>query len=204
MSTPGIPIIAADSTQAGFLAPGNRYGALEDQDLRRFLQQMVAGVSGLPGELVRPRWVPEPANEPPFEVDWAAIGAESRDPDTFAYEGLLPDGSQGVIRHELLNLLASFYGPHGEMNAETFSMGMAVAQNREYLTRQGYGLVEVGKPVQASVLRNERYLYGFDVPLVIRRRQQFAYPVQDLVAASVELIVDQPAYTKTFQVSQEE
>lgn len=138
-----------------------------------------------------------------MRTTWCSIRLENREPDTFAWEG---DDLQGdvivhdVIRHELLNMRAAFQGPQAMAVSERFSVGMQLAQNREYLTRQGYGLVEVGKPIVVPVLRNQRWLYTEDLPFVLRRRQQASYAVRAVNSAEVELVVDEPAYTKNFQV----
>lgn len=209
MSTPVIvgpvPPAAVDSTTQGFLAPVNTYGSLDDQALARFIQPMVAGITGLDPILARAAWQPEPPDEPDFGVDWCLVRLENREPDTFSWEGSYLEGSaviHGVIRHELLNFRAAFQGPNSEAMTERFSLGLALAQNREYLTQQGYGLVETGKPIIIPVLRNERWLYTVDLPFTLRRRQQVAYTVKPLIAAGVELIVDQPAYTKNFKVQE--
>jgi hypothetical protein len=87
--------------------------------------------------------------------------------------------------------------------AERFTLGLQVAQNREYLTRAGYGLVEAGGPLPVvPVLQNERWLYGIDVPLTLRRRAQATYPVLTLEGADLGLIVDQPAITQSLEVRQ--
>lgn len=197
MSTIPTPPVAVDSSQRGFMAPTNTYGSMDDQALQRFLQQMVAGISGLDGTLVFSRFQTEPNNEPTDSTtDWAAVGPSGpRDPDTFAFEGELPDGNYGVIRHELLTLIASFYGANSEANAERFSLGLQLHQNREYLTRAGYGLVEASKPIPVPIKRNTLWVYGVDVHLVIRRRQQIGYQVDNVASFEGDLIVDQPLKT---------
>lgn len=204
MSTNPVPPIAPNSTQPGFLQPTNLYGGLEDRDLARFIQQMVAGITGLDPTLVRPEWQPEPPDEPDFNVTWCAVRKERRDPETFAWEGnVMSDNNtvdHVVIRHELLPLRASFQGPAAEATCERLSMGFQLAQNREYLTRAGYGLVETEQIIIIPVFRNERWLYVADMPFTLRRRQQYGYPVEAVNASEVELVIDEPAYTKTFEV----
>lgn len=204
MSTNPVPPIAVNSSEQGFLAPTDTYGLLDDQGLARFIQQMVAGITGLDPTLVRPAWQPEPPDEPPVETTWCSVRKEDFDPETFAWEGNTKVNNQDVhlvVRHELVNLVAEFQGPSSERMADILSMGFQLAQNREYLTRSGYGFVESGKKVVLSLLRNERYLYVVDLPFTLRRRQQFNYAVEPLAGAAAELIVDQPAAVYPLQVT---
>jgi len=93
-----MPDSALDSSQIGPLLPGPgifryTYSLASDpaywsgsvpqdgQPLEDFMQSLVAGITNLPGNLVRPRWQPQPLPIPPHNVDWAAIGINSSDLD---------------------------------------------------------------------------------------------------------------------------
>jgi hypothetical protein len=206
VSTNPVPPISADSSHRGFLAPTNLYGLMDDQDLARYLQQMVAGITGLDPTLVRPSWQPEPPDEPEVGTTWCSIRKEDFDPETFAWEGNTNVNGQDVhlvVRHEMVNLVAQFQGPQSERTADFLSLGFQLAQNREYFTRSGYGFVESGKKVVLPLSRNERYLYVVDLPFTLRRRQQVDYAVHPLTGATAELIVDQPPAVYPLVVSNE-
>lgn len=198
------PVQAPDSSQPGFLAPVNEYGALDDLELRRFLQQWVAGVLGIDPRLVRPRWEQEPDNEPSFETTWAAVGPESgmpRKPDTFAFVGQFPDGNSGAIMHEVLDLMVSMYGPNCQRLATRFAMGVQLGQNRQALALKGFGFIAYEEQRVMPVHRGTRWLNGVDIPFSLRRRVQASYNVLPLLGAGVDLITDVPAATRVITVT---
>jgi hypothetical protein len=171
----------------GYVAPTAANSEFNDIVLKQFLNTLVVGVTGLKGMLVRPRWQPEPPNEPDFETDWAAIGVTRRTRDVFAFEtGIVVDdvAFSRVIRNQILETLASFYGPNCEQNGELFAMGLSESQNREGMFLNGFGLVEVGETLTVPALIKERWLYGVDVPFRMRRQQIYDYPSADLESAN--------------------
>lgn len=186
-----------DSSTGGYLQPTELDPVGNDQALRRFLQQVVVGITGLPGTVVLQRWLPEDSNmpdgpapnNPGSGVNWAAVGVKERMPDTYVYEGHIgavgnTPGFDIVYRNEVLDILCSFYGPTCEQYAEVFSMGLGVAQNREAMQLQGFGFVEAGRPSPAvpALIKNQ-WLFGIDVPFKVRRGLQWQYPVLDLAGA---------------------
>jgi hypothetical protein len=179
----------------GYVAPANKNGEFNDAILNQFLNTLVVGLTGLPGPLVRPRWQPEPPNEPDFNTDWSAIGVVRRTRDVFAFQGSIHVGDaltpmQRVIRNQILETIASFYGPNAESNSELFAMGLSEAQNREGLFLNGFGLVEVQESLTVPALIKERWLSGVDVPFRMRRQQIYDYPNPDLAAANGTLTLD--------------
>jgi hypothetical protein len=102
----------------------------------------------------------------------------------------LEGGFTRVVRNEILEVIASFYGPNSDANAELFAMGMSLAQNREALLLNGFGLVEVEDSRTVPALMKERWLAGVDVPFRMRRQQIYDYPTAVLVAANGTLTLD--------------
>lgn len=174
------------SATGGFVRPAASPAPLEDTDLEDFLQAMVVGITGLPDDLVRPRWQEEPPDQPDIDTDWAAIGVTETDPDTFAATVHYP-GYDELRRHEILNILVSFYGPHSNSYAELLRDGLQIAQNREVLTNNGMGLVETGDVTRVPSLVKQRWQQRADLPMRIRRQVKRQYPILDLVAAEVDL-----------------
>jgi hypothetical protein len=177
----------------GYVAPSGTNGELNDQDFRRFLQSVIVGITGMDPTMVRPRWQPEPPNEPDFTTDWAAIGVIERDPDTFASVTHTTDeegnGTDLVVRNEVLSILASFYGPNAEKNSKLLVNGFALAQNREGMQINGFGLLSAGKPIQVPALLKERWLIGWDVPFRVRHQEAYGYPIPNLKSAQATLDV---------------
>ena len=198
-----------DSSTGGFLSPvAGGPAPLEDQALDRFLQQLVVGITGLPGTLVWPRWQSEPPNIPDYGTNWVAIGVTDNDPDTFAVELHSPagNGSDTIYRNEVLEVLASFYGPNAGSYASLFREGIAVAQNREVLQLNAFGLVAVGKQRKVPELVKGRWLKRIDLPVTLRRAIEYVYPVLNLESADITVQTDQPSsdpYTVPITVSQE-
>lgn len=178
-----------DSSTGGYLVPTSVNGSLNDSALQVFIQNVVVGVTGMPGNLVRPRWQPESVNIPPAGTNWAAIGASRRTRDAFAFEGhtVGPD-SDFIQFHEILDILASFYGPSAEANAELMAIGLQLGQNREAMLLAGYGLISVSETNIAPELIHENYwLYRADVAFVVRRVVKYTYAVLSLAGSSSTL-----------------
>lgn len=70
-----------DSSTGGYLLPVDP-GPIGDQALDVALQAIVAGVTGLPGNLVRVAWQAVPPRQPEYTVNWAAIGTSTIASDT--------------------------------------------------------------------------------------------------------------------------
>lgn len=162
---------------------------LNDVSLAQFLQQLVVGLTAMPGTMVFPRWQPNPPNQPDATKDWAAIGCMKRTRDVFAavVHSTDPnnffDATDTVVRNQILEILCSFYGPDAEANSELFAMALSLAQNREALQLNGFGLVEVADSLIVPALIKEQWIMGIDVSFRLRRQQAYQYPVPNLKGA---------------------
>jgi hypothetical protein len=188
--------MANDSSTGGFLLPDGAITApLEDETLDDFLHDIVAGVTGLGGTLVRPRWQPEPAAIPSFGTDWLAFGIVSRRADSFAVEIHDGSGANGagvdiLIRHEELDLLCSFYGPNCQGYGSLLRDGICVAQNREALFLAGMGLISVGDLTRAPELIKNRWVPRCDLTMRLRREIRREYAVLNLRTAALSVAAD--------------
>jgi hypothetical protein len=195
-----------DSSTAGYLAPAPSPAPLEGQALNRFLQQWIVGITGLAGNLVRPRWQAEPPVIPDAATAWCAIGVIERASDTYPY--ILHDatglGSDTIRRHELLTIMASFFdtGVSGQADsfAEIFREGAMIPQNLEALTQADMGIVETGEATAVPSLLKERWLYQVDIRVVIRREIVRSYPVLNLLSSQGTLVTDATPPTPTFNI----
>lgn len=177
--------MANDSATGGPLQPEPFPVPIEDQDLDRFLQQYVAGITGLDGKLIRQRWQVEPPNLPDAGVNWVAIGVMNFDADKFSVvmhhsEG---EGFDELQRHEVFDLLCSFYGPNADKYSSLLRDGLSIIQNREPLFLAGMALVEVGQIVSVPAIIKQTWQYRVDVPVRFRRAIQRYYPVLNLLSA---------------------
>lgn len=78
------------SATGGYLLPAKQFPLPGNLSFRQFLQQIFVGVSGLPGNLVFPRWQIAPPKQPDISTNWLAIGITEVKPDANAYLGVLP------------------------------------------------------------------------------------------------------------------
>src|SRR5689334_15168070 len=135
-----------DSSTAAILQPSSTVPP-GDLDLDAIIQTLIVGVSGLTGDLVRPRWQPTQPKMPDIGTNWCAIGVTSITPDDgpaiihqptlFFGQGLYgagpyggsSDGSDVLFRHEQIEVLASFYGTNAQQISGITRDGLGFPQN---------------------------------------------------------------------------
>lgn len=193
--------MANDSTVAGYLQPVGSAPA-EDAALDSIFQQMIVGITGLPGNMVRPRWQPTVPKQPEPSTNWCAIGVTGVEHDANSYEYHDPTGSgtDTLIRHEILTVLASFYGPNALSNAAQARDGMYVQQNNATLDQYEMGLVEVGSIVTAPELVNQQWIRRFDLSIRIRRRIVRTYQILTVLSAQATLEAETETTTRTEKI----
>jgi len=210
--------LANDSTTGGPLLPDASPAPLEGQGLNRFLSGWVAGITGLSGNLIRPRWQPFPADPPapvpgsgptPGAVIWAAVGVTTRRKLGFPQVILDPAAGGGLgeatlFQQEQLELLCSFYdqGVSGDADsyASTLRDGALLGQNNEALFLAGFGLIDVGDIVPLPTLLKDRWYYRADLSITLQRQIQRTYPIRTLITAGGTIDTDfsTPQYTIPF------
>lgn len=198
-----------DSSTGGYLVPSSA-PPLEDTALDALLQGAVVGITGLPDTLVRPRWQPVVPLQPEATVDWCGIGVLSDTPEYGAYtrhypgEPSDPDDSSGQgydlqIRHEVLEVMASFYGPNSRGNANLFRAGLAVGQNREAFYFQNMNFVSTDcRLTNAAELINEVWFRRIDVAFYVRREIDRTYPILNILSAPISIQSDEPNKSDSF------
>lgn len=185
--------MANDSTASGYITP--EVAPLYDDALDDVLQAAVAGITGLPGPMVRPRLQREPASQPDASTDWAAVGYTNIQNDWQDYEGHVAtsDGGLGVDRlqhDELISVLCSFYGPNSARNEMTLRTGLQIEQNRTMLQANGLEFVEQSSVVRIPALIKNAFVPRHDTTLTLRRRAEFIYAIRNIESASFETLTD--------------
>jgi hypothetical protein len=184
--------MANDSASGGLIAPIST-APLYDTTWDGLLQAMVAGITGLPGNMCRPRWQAVPAKRPEIGVDWAAIGVmDSEDLGSsaqVAHDGtgtiVAPgDGVDDITVFERDTVMVSFYGPDAWENSNLLRTGLRVSTNRYALEAAGVGYQETGKRVMIGELINEQYYHRVDMPIILTRIVQSVYPVYNMLSAT--------------------
>lgn len=154
-----------------------------------YMQQVVVGITGFTPSLVIPRWQPEPPTQQDINVNWCAIGTVNIEGDNDPYFEQ-HDNDATMKRHQVVEILCSFYGPNCLENASLFRDGLDVSQNREQLFLANMALVEVGEIVNAPELINEKWFPRADVPFIIRREIIRDYAIMKLLSAGGDIVTD--------------
>lgn len=159
------------------------------QSFEDFIQQVMVGITGLPGAMVRPRWQPEAPNMPDAGTDWMAYGIQTTDTDNYPAV-VHVDGVDTLYRDETFELMASFYGTRDEYYAKTLRDGFQIQTNLDTLREAGVAFVESGTITRAPSLVKERWLDKQDITLTFRRRTSRSYPVLNLEFGGIILLTD--------------
>jgi hypothetical protein len=189
-----------DSRQAGYLGPAPTPQEPVDDAWENFLHDLVAGVTGLPPDLVRPRWQPEPPNMPTFDTNWVAFGISEVFLDFEPWMGNDPHGNNGLGQvmlqeHEVDTVMCSFYGPNAGQYASFMRRGLYIWQNRAVLRANGCGLVEVTSLNRAPELYMNQWVNRIDTNIILRREIRYNYNVATIIGAQVSIEAE-PPYSK--------
>ncbi len=166
---------------------------LEDADLDSQFQQAVAGITSLPGNLVRPRWQPNNPKQPEPATNWCAIGVMDVTPDAgpFINHDPIGNGSDYYVRHEQIDLACTFYGPQAQTNATALRDGLAIPQNMETLNTVGIYFIECQPIRPVPELVNQQWIRRYDLMVSFRRQVKRTYAVLSVLSANVDLISDE-------------
>lgn len=166
---------------------------LEDAALDAAFQKAIVGMTGLPGNMVRPRWQPTPPKQPEPATNWCAFGVMIRAPwDVPAIEHIgTGNGSDVLRRHEEIDILCTFYGPNAQRFAMLLRDGLVIPQNIEELKSQSLYLVGAGDLRAAPELINQQWVKRYDIGVAFRRQIVRTYAIENLLSADPTLINDQ-------------
>jgi hypothetical protein len=180
-----IPLPPPNSASGGYLVPISPL-PLDDEELGRRLSNLVAGVTGIPGNLVRPRWQKNPPPIPDENVDWVAVGVISY-PSVHGTPRLSHHGEQEgyTVAQDpgQVNVLASFYGPNCSALARLCRTSLWVNQNWEQLAPLGLTLADVGDVTVTAELVNETWLRRADMPIFLAQTIDRTYAILNILSA---------------------
>ena len=165
---------------------------LFDDPLDDLFHNSIVSVSGITGDLVRPRFQPEPIEHPPVTTNWVAFGISTFDADTFPSIQHDPNGNGGlgtdiVERDELITVSLSFYGPNCSQYMAQYREGIQLEQNRWDIAAAGVALVNVGQVVNLPALFKDRWVRRLDSKIIFRRRVSRTYNVPSLLGGQVSI-----------------
>jgi hypothetical protein len=181
------------SATGGYLSPSVTTPPLEDDALDAEFQKAVAGITGLEGAMVRPRWQPGNPKQPEATTDWCAIGIATQTPDATPHiqHSGAGDGKDTLKRHEAIKVLCTFYGPNSKRNAATMRDGIQMPQNLDLLALVNIGLTNVGEIQAVPELVNQQWIKRYDLPLFFSRQIVRDYSVLNILSADPILISDE-------------
>jgi hypothetical protein len=179
---------------------------LEDDELDNALQKWVVGITGLPPDLVRPRWQAIVPKQPEPGVDWCSIGVVSVHPEPNAFiqhlSGTITQASGDLsIRHEELEVLVSFLGPHAKKNLGILRDGFAVSLNFD--AGKGWGLYFTGMDTGrlAPDFINQQWVRRWDSVITVRRMVARTYAVNNILSADIDLTDDTGHINRVIKVT---
>ena len=179
--------MAVDSTQAGYLTGST--GPDYDAPLDRAMHDVIQGITGVAGPMIRPRWQPEPPATPDISATWVAFGNMGGKRDTFAHVSEIKTGNMGqdVTRTEEIEFLVSFYGPNCNSYAAILADGLMIGQNLDALRDIDTSLISCADVAMVPALVNGKWVKRADVRVMIRRRTVRRYNVAAIESAHVEI-----------------
>ena len=180
----------ATSATGGFMAP--QRAAASWDTLEDLVRAAVAGITGLPLALVRPRWQSNPLPVPPLATDWCALGmlGWSRTGLPAALHDGSGDGSDVVLDWVRARFVATFYGPAAYDLADRLVAGLTVEQHRCALRSAGLAYGGAGEPQPAPDLVGTTWVRRVDLDLFFDVEQRRVYPVRNLSGARLEIQAD--------------
>jgi hypothetical protein len=166
---------------------------INDQALMIIFAQMVVGITGFPGSLVRPRWQMNPPQQPDALTDWAAIGLTMGDRNNHVLR-VNPDGLDSTLnRQQSVKLMCSFYGPNARANAEILADGICIPNNQWPLQALGIEYIRFGATRAVPDLVNAQWINRADIDLDFTRDITRIYDVPSILSVSGTLLADDGA-----------
>lgn len=178
------------SSSGGYLLPQTPY-PMDDEALDIFLQNLIVGITGMPGALVRARWQTTIPQQPPVGTNWCAIGVISETPDDGPWIDYDPNNLVGIYtRHTDLEVLSTFYGPASKQNCALLRDGLAIPQNCEVLRANVMDYVSCGRIQHAPEFVNQQWIGRSDMTINLRRKVTRDYQTNYLAVAEINLTDD--------------
>jgi len=173
----------------GFIFPTHLYKPLLDAPLLDVIHDWIAGITGLKGDHVIPKWQRESNNPYDIADTWVSFGIMKRKADTFACE-VWEDTRYILSRNESIRLLASFYGDQADQYVSIFREGMQVSQNLDFLRARNMTLSYSGDIVNVPEMIKYEWVYRQDLAFEIVRQIRYNYPILNLTSVAKGIIYD--------------
>ena len=177
--------MANNSATGGYLLPLQASPPLEDAELEAVFQGYIAGVSGLPSNLVRTRWPAAGAEPPAPDQTWCLMDIRSQAADAAPAVTHDPagEGTDSLVRHESIEVLCSMIGPRARARAAARRLGRAAEPRSP--AGAGHGGDRRGAHPGRHEQVNQQWIRQYDISLRFARRVKRVYPVLNLLSAPV-------------------
>lgn len=189
------------SAFAGYLTPTSAPPA-NDFDLSDQLNELIAGVTGIPGQNVRPRYQPRPPVIPAATTDWIAFGDITT--DTLRVASPIKrhysdgDGHDELRQDTLLTVLVSAYGPNSKHYSELLRDGLFIDQNFDVARTRGLKLQEIGTIRHVPELINDIWYRRYDMELLLKREVVRSYAVLNILSSQGTLVGNEEGHEYTW------
>lgn len=172
------------SATGGPLGPTSTPPA-DDLDLDTIIGTLIAGVTGLPGDMIRPRWQETQPRVPDVSETWVAVGVTATMGDDMPAQIHHGEGDGYTILRTFyrLDVLASFYGPKGDAYAKLTRDSFYVGQNREAMRAVGLNLVDFDTIRRVPEIRATRTLRRSDLPFRLTQTIKRRYEIRNVLQA---------------------
>lgn len=181
-----------DSSTGGYLQPSAPSPPDTDSDLNQVFHDLFVGITGLTGDMVRPRWSATPAKQPEPATNWLSFGVVEQQKDANPYlqhDSVNGNGSTTMVRHEEIKVEVSCYGTLGQQYATAVRDGLEIPQNIEAIAASPHLLayVESENIIAAPELINQQWVRRFDFTVRFRREIKRTYSILDIASAQIQL-----------------
>ena len=173
-----------NSATSGYLLPQSQPSSFGELSFQQFLQTILVGISGLPGNLVIPRWQLDDPKQPEIGINWISFGLTEDDSDTNAYVGIDSSGNNQFMRMEALTLQCSFYGPNSLEVGKAVRDGLQITQNLQTLQAANMGFVNTSTMTRVPDFVNEQWVDRWEMSIYMRRQIMRVYPILTFVSGS--------------------
>ncbi|GHV35115.1 hypothetical protein FACS1894187_07130 [Synergistales bacterium] len=177
------------SATGGFLT---ETGAVTRIQLENLWHDVISGLSGIQGKLVRPAFQEDPGPTPGAAVTWAAFQIMNGDANNYPHVQHYgeDDGETVVYDQTTKNVLVSFYGPEADDKADALRRQLHIRQNRDALRAAGVAVTWVDAPFQLPELVNDKWLRRVDLKINSVVDIAGAYQILNLLRADGGLLAD--------------
>ena len=183
--------MANTSATGGYLTPAPLQ-PMDDAALLDFMQQVIVGITGITGTLVRPAFQPDPPKRPKISVDWCAFYITNGKPEAgHVYNVTAQDGlSTETTRHEYFEMRCSFYGPNSGYNASRWRDGLEISQNREVMFLSGVSFTESSGTTKLGELVDQQWFQRTDITSRFMRKISRTYEVLSILRVTGQIITE--------------